>query len=162
MKKLVPYILFTIGLGAVAVIFYIDTLDMAKAAYQLPRLLIYLVMGLSILMIAEQVVLLRKPKPAAPQPNSSDNGTAAAPAAPAGERSLVRIAVFVTLLIAYIMTIKPLGYFIATPLFLIAILSYLRATGPLSTVLIAAGFTVFVYLLFVLFLNLPVPMGLLE
>ena len=159
MKKLAPYILFAVALGVVAVIFYIDTLDMAKAAYQLPRLLIFLVMGLSILMIAEQVVLQRKPETTAPQPGNGDNG---AVAAPTGERSIVRIAVFVALLIAYVMTIKSLGYFITTPLFLIAVLSYLRATRLVWIVLIAVGFTVFVYLLFVLFLNLPVPMGLLE
>ena len=158
MKKLVPYILFAVAVGVLGIIFYVDTLDMSKAAYQLPRLLIGLVMGLSVLMIIERVILLRKPAPAAAQPGTGDSN----PAAPPEQRSLLRIGVFVALLVAYVMTIKPLGYFISTPLFLCAALFFLRATRLLWIVLIAVSFTVFVYLLFVLFLNLPVPMGLME
>ena len=158
MRKLIPYVLFAGVISFVAIIFYVDTLDMAKAAYQLPRLLIFSVLALLGLMIVERFVLLRKP---APLEESEQDTTLTAKTGEdhADEVSLNRITVFIVLLIAYVLTIRPLGYFIATPLYLIGIMSYLRATKLSRIILVAFGFTGFVYLLFVLFLNLPVPMG---
>ncbi len=156
MKKLIPYGLFAGAIGFVAVVFFIDTLDMTKAAYELPRILIVLVLFLLVLMLVERYYLLGRPTPLTDGP---DEGLAAALPAEGGEVSVSRIAVFVTLLVTYVVIIKPLGYFLATPLFLLAVFSYLRATKMVWIVLISVGFTVFVYLLFVLFLNLPVPMG---
>ncbi len=160
MRKLIPYALFAGVIGFVAIILYMDTLHMTKAAYQLPRLVIILVLALLILMIVERFIQIRKKTLI----KESDEGPD-----PIGEPeeiidgvvSPTRIAVFIVLLIAYVATIKPLGYFIATPLFLIGIMGYLRATSMFRIVLIAVGFTGFVYFLFVLFLNLPVPMGIL-
>ena len=150
MKKLVPYILFAGVIDLLAVVFYLDTLRMPKSAYQMPRILIVLVLILSTFMIGERVLQLRKAPPVAYNDAVS------------GNVSVLRIAVFVLLLFAYVMTIKPLGYFIATPAFLIGSLVFLRSTKLPWIMAIAVGFTGFVYLLFVLFLHMPVPMGLLE
>lgn len=160
MKKLIPYLLFAGVIGSVATIFFLDTLDMTKAAYQLPRLLIYLVFLLLALMLIERFMLFRKAT-APEETDTPDGGLEAAVTQPASETNWPRVAIFVSLLLVYVFTIQPLGYFIATPLFLLAILGYLRSTKPQWIVLISIGFTVFVYLLFVLFLNLPVPMGIL-
>lgn len=160
MGKLIPYILFAGVIGLVAAIFYVDTLDMTKAAYQLPRLLIVLVAVLLCLMIVERFFLIRKAAPLAEK--KPDELLNVDPVETDSEEvSLVRIFVFVALLVTYVLTIKPLGYFIATPLFLIGIMLYLRATRLPWIIFISLGFTGFVYLLFVLFLNLPVPMGIL-
>ena len=149
MKRLIPYLLFAGAIDFMAVVFYANTLRMPKAAYQMPRILIALVLLLSVLMIVEQLLQMRKPPSAA-------NGNSL----PA-DISLIRIGVFVSLLFAYVLTITPLGYFIATPLFLLGTLGFLKSTKPHWIAAIAVGFTAFVYLLFVLFLHMPVPMGLL-
>ena len=160
MGKLIPYVLFAGAIGLVATIFYIDTLDMTKAAYQLPRLLIVLVAILLCLMLVERFVLIRKATPLSSEP-LDESLLGEMGQQQDAEVSPTRIFVFVALLVVYVLTIKPLGYFIATPLFLIGIMTYLRATRLPWIILVAIGFTGFVYLLFVLFLNLPVPMGLL-
>lgn len=164
MKNLVSYIVFAVALGVVSLIFYIDTLDMPKAAAELPRLLIGLVMLLSLMMVGERIWLLRRTRS---EINNHDTDTddieeSTTAIVPAERGSLVRIGVFVTALCTYVMTIETLGYFIATPLFLVGILSFLRSTKLHTAMIIAVGFTGFVYLLFVVFLNLPVPMGLLD
>lgn len=61
----------------------------------------------------------------------------------------------------YIFTMKPIGYFIVTPLFILIAYRYLKSTNWRNTIFISIGFTLFVYGLFVLFLKLPVPMGIL-
>lgn len=149
MKKLGPYLLFAAVLDLGAGIFYRDTLRMPKAAYQMPRILIGLILLLSLLMIAERVWQLRK------------EGSPEEDAIFSGKINWLRMAGFVFLLLAYIVTIEPLGYFIATPAFLIATFGFLKSTKPHWIAAIAVGFTGFVYLLFVLFLHMPVPMGLL-
>jgi len=107
------------------------------------------VLLLSVLMIVEQFLLMRKTP-------SAENGNDIPV-----EISPIRIGVFVSLILAYVLTIVPLGYFIATPVFLIGSFLFLRSTKMHWILAIAVGFTAFVYLLFVLFLHMPVPMGLL-
>lgn len=138
---------------AVAGIFYLDTLDMVKAANELPRLLILLVTGLSIGMVAESY---RK--------NRKENAEAGSPAQ-GGDRDtagIVRLVVFVGLIAAYVLLLQPLGYFIVTPLFVIGSFLLLKAASLPASVLTGIGFSVFVYFLFVVFLHLPVPMGILS
>jgi hypothetical protein len=149
MKRLIPYLLFAGAIDFLAIVFYVNTLRMPKAAYQMPRILIALVLLLSVLMIVEQFLQMRKPP-------SADNGNGL----PA-KISPIRIGGFVSLILAYVLTIVPLGYFITTPAFLIGSLLFLRSTKPHWILAIAVGFTGFVYLLFVLFLHMPVPLGLL-
>jgi len=168
MKKLYPYFAFAALIDVMAVTFFIETLRMPKAAYQMPRLLITALVILSTLMIAEQVWKLRKGEPVKKQKDDEleklmEEAAKAAELSPEEQRnSKIRRAFFVGALTAYIVTIKPLGYFIATPLYLLGTLIYLKSTKSYIALAIAVGFTIFVYLLFVLFLNLPVPMGLLE
>jgi hypothetical protein len=70
--------------------------------------------------------------------------------------------VFVAMICGYIVGINWLGYFVATPAFIIGALRYLKAMTWKGTLLLAVGFTLFVYLLFVSFLNLPIPLGPME
>jgi hypothetical protein len=73
-----------------------------------------------------------------------------------------RVIVFIALISGYILTIQYLGYFIVTPVFIISVYLFMRASSILNIFIIALSFTLFIYVLFVLFLNLPVPMGLLS
>ena len=76
--------------------------------------------------------------------------------------NIFRVAIFAAGIALYIASTETLGYFISTPLFMVAGYLYLRAAGFFKALAIALCFSTFVYLLFVRFLNLPVPMGLLE
>ncbi len=69
--------------------------------------------------------------------------------------------IFGLMIALYIFTMKPIGYFIVTPLFILIAYRYLKSTNWRNTIFISIGFTLFVYGLFVLFLKLPVPMGIL-
>lgn len=139
----------------VAGVFFIDTLDMVKAANELPRWLILLVIGLSVGMVVESY---RKSKLEA-----LESKTRAAAGKPSFDRSgFIRLVLFVVLIGAYVFLLQPVGYFIMTPLFIIGAYMLLEATTLLAGVLTGVGFSVFVYLLFVLFLHLPVPMGILS
>ncbi len=55
-----------------------------------------------------------------------------------------------------------MGYFPATALFMMLSFLLLRAAGFVKSLLITALFCGFIYALFVSFLKLPVPLGLLE
>ena len=59
----------------------------------------------------------------------------------------------------YIILIDVIGYFILTPFFLFVALTYLKATKTFMAILLSVVFTVFVYGLFSVFLNIPLPMG---
>lgn len=134
---------------AFAVILYADTSKMTFAGYLLPRLLAAIIILLSLAMIVETWWCQRK---------STDSECAAAEE-PINTK---RAAVFVGFLLAYIVAISWIGYFIATPAFIVGSFFYLKSMNMKNTVLIAVGFTLFVYLLFVSFLQLPIPLGPME
>lgn len=70
--------------------------------------------------------------------------------------------IFALFIAAYIFAIQSIGYLIVTPIFIIVAYRFLRSTSWRNTILISAGLTLFVYGLFIAFLRLPVPMGLLK
>jgi putative tricarboxylic transport membrane protein len=51
------------------------------------------------------------------------------------------------------------GYLIATPIFLLGLVSYFNKGKYLTNVLVAGGFTAAVYLLFSILLGVPLPLG---
>lgn len=145
---------------AVAGIFFIDTLDMVQAANGLPRLLILLVIALSVGMVFESY---KKSKQEALETKAvGEDSSNAAAKGKADAQDFMRLALFVVLIAAYVFLLKPVGYFIVTPLFIVAAFLLLKATSLIVGILTGLGFSVFVYFLFVLFLHLPVPMGILS
>jgi len=142
---------------AVAGIYFIDTLDMVQAANELPRLLILLVAVLSAGMVFESY---KKNKQEALEEKSSSTGAQAKPAF--DKSGFVRLVLFVVLIAVYVFLLKPVGYFIMTPLFIVGAYLLLEATSLIVGILTGVGFSVFIYLLFVMFLHLPVPMGILS
>ena len=142
---------------AVAGIFFIDTLDMVQAANGLPRLLILLVIALSVGMVIESYKKSKIEALEEKESNADGQGK------PAFDKSgFVRLVLFVVLIAAYVFLLKPVGYFIVTPLFIVAAFLLLEATSLVVGILTGFGFSIFVYLLFVVFLHLPVPMGILS
>lgn len=70
--------------------------------------------------------------------------------------------IFTIMIAAYIFLLEPIGYFIITPIYIVSTYIFLNATKVRNIVFISIGFTAFVYFLFVVFLKLPIPMGLLQ
>ena len=145
---------------AVAGIFFMDTLDMVKAANELPRLLMILVLALSVGMVFESYKKSKQEALEAKAVGESPSNAAAKSKSDA--QDFMRLALFVVLIAAYVLLLKPVGYFIVTPLFIVVAFVLLKATSLLISILTGLGFSVFIYFLFVVFLHLPVPMGILS
>lgn len=150
MRKYIIAAILSIGFG---IFFYVNTFDLPKAGYQLPRILVGVIILLAILMVGESYLQKKKANTTEKEATESE---ATMPI------DYKRVVIFGVMIAAYIMTIQKLGYFIVTPLFVILTFLYLKSTNIRNMLLISMGFTVFVYLLFVKFLHLPVPMGLFE
>jgi putative tricarboxylic transport membrane protein len=140
-----------------AVVFYVNSLKLPPAAYQSPRLLCGIIIFLSFLMfygaILEKRALRKEKKIAEVESKNSEEKE---------ETSSIdykRALIFGSLIALYIFLIKPVGYFIVTPLFILIAYQFLQSTSFTNTLLIALSFTAFVYLLFVYFLKVPIPLG---
>jgi hypothetical protein len=140
-----------------AAIFFIDTLDMVRAANELPRLLMLLVVALAVGMVIESY---KKSKKEALEEAGSNPGPTGKPAF--DKAGFIRLLLFVALITAYVFLLQPIGYFIVTPIFVVASFLLLKATKLLYAIITGLGFSVFIYFLFVVFLHLPVPMGILS
>lgn len=99
----------------------------------------------------------------------------AAPASPAGDQSAEEQSaaeqpaprarrsfwVLVALLIGYVLVFQPLGYLVATAVFLMALMTYLNARRWLVNLAFSILFPVAVYLLFGLVIRVTLPTGVL-
>ena len=81
---------------------------------------------------------------------------------PPAKINVQHVVVFVAAIAVYIYLIPILGYFIATPLYMVVMYAYLKAIGLLKSIIISVCFSAFIYALFVWFLKLPIPVGFLE
>ncbi len=153
-----PYYLVAASASALAIVFFLATLKMQEAAAETPRLVAMLLVGLAVAMLIE-VHLYRRGGAAA----VARVDEAARPhLGPFFEGiDIRRVFVFVTAIILYVVLLEPVGYFIVTPLFTFGIFVYLRACRPWVAAVVSVAVPVFIYFLFVAFLDLPVPMGVL-
>lgn len=147
MKKTTKIAIASILTIVFAVVFYIQTFKMSKTSYQLPRILIGIIILLAIAMYMEGRLKAKKEASQVTDPKEENND----------KLHYDRVIVFVLAITAYIFTIKILGYFIVTPIYIVAIFMYLKALKLKSALIIAAFFTIFVYMLFIQFLHLPIP-----
>ncbi|MDI3533640.1 MAG: putative tricarboxylic transport rane protein [Thermosediminibacterales bacterium] len=150
MSDFLKYIAAALLAILLSIIFYIKTFSLPPEGYQFPRLLIAVVILLSIAMVIEAYFKLIKnaKKNVKTEKNKTEKNV-----------NSLRVFIFGLLIGLYVFTIKPVGYFIVTPLYLAVVYLYLKSTSIRNIVLISLGFTIFVYLLFVKFLHLPIPMG---
>jgi putative tricarboxylic transport membrane protein len=156
-----PYIFVAVGAWALSGLFYTTSLTMAPAAYHMPRILAVFVSILAVLMVADVFLFKRRNQ------NVEAVDAAADVKAPYirgffDDVNVPRAGAFMAMVVLYIGLLESVGYFIMTPLFLIGTLSLLRASRPWIIVAISVVAPVFVYLIFVTFLDLPMPMGLME
>lgn len=130
-----------------AIVFYIQTFKMSKTSYQLPRILIGIIILLSVAMYLEAYFKAKREAAKGVIHKNENNEVL----------HYDRIIIFILAIAAYIFSIKILGYFIVTPIFIIGIFMYLKALRLRTALIIAAFFTIFVYMLFIRFLHLPIP-----
>ena len=143
MSYFMKHLLFSIFAFAFAMFFYVEANSMVDSARLFPQIVAGLVFLLSVVM--------------------AFNAWRSAPAEVKDAKiNAKRLVIYAAMLAAYIWSTDTVGYFITTPVFMIVSYLYLRAAGFFKAVAITAAFMVFVWLLFVQFLNLPVPLGLLE
>jgi putative tricarboxylic transport membrane protein len=91
-------------------------------------------------------------------------GTTEAPRSPetpkGDEKALIPVMIgMVAWSALYYFVFEPVGYLLATPVFLFGLLSYFNPRRYLTNVLVALGFTATVYLLFSILLGVPLPAG---
>ncbi|WP_257391561.1 tripartite tricarboxylate transporter TctB family protein [Cytobacillus gottheilii] len=128
------------------VVFFLESLDLPATAARLPQILIIIIAILGILMFVEA---LKK---------SKDTGSTEGEERPE-KINVKRVVIFVALIALYIFLMDIIGYFILTPLFTFAALVYFKATKVVVAIILSIAFTAFIYGLFSIFLNVPVPRG---
>lgn len=142
MSYFTKHLLFAAFTISVGLFFFISAQSMPSAASLFPQIISVLIFILSVLMVL--------------------NARSGSPETKSEPVSVKRVVIYAVLIAVYIGTTNYIGYFITTPLFMIISYLYLKAAGFFKALLISVAFSIFIYLLFVKFLNLPVPLGLLE
>ncbi len=80
----------------------------------------------------------------------------------AGNRQVVRICLLVAFLILYAVTVQPVGFPIALTAFLVAAIWVFGYRKWLPTLGIAVALTIISYLTFIVWLKVPLPLGILS
>ena len=149
MPLILKEILFACGAVALSLLFIVQSFKLTDSSALMPRILAGLIILLSAIMVAQGVIARRRMIKVGQQENI-----------PPVNVPLVTL--FLIFIVVYVVLIDVIGYFVATPLFIIGTYLFLKAMQPRNAVLVAAGFCVLVYGVFVKVLHLPVPLGLLE
>ena len=155
-----PYILVALSAWALSALFYKTSLTMPPAAYHMPQILAFLVSVLAVLMVVDVFLFKRRSK-------NEEKVDITADTAPYiggffDGVNMVRTGAFMVMVVLYILLLESVGYFIMTPLFLLGALSLLRGTRLWIIVVISVVAPLIVYSIFVTFLDLPMPMGLMK
>lgn len=142
-------------------LFYINSFKLKESAAKLPRILMALIVILSIGMIIEAYWKSKNPHKTKKridekQEDMSDDDDENIPI------NYKTAVIFTSLIAIYIFMLKPIGYFIITPIYIMVVYTFLKATSYRNMILISIGFTAFVYMIFVVFLKIPIPMGLMK
>jgi len=147
---------------AVGLVYEGMALNMPRGSFAYPGPGLFpLIIGAFMIMMAlgcllqEIVPRMREKKPAASSLPSAD-------AADAEERNVAKTFQLTALLIGYILVLKPLGFPIAICAFLLLAIRIFGYRKWLPTLVMAVIITVVSYVSFVLWLAVPLPMGMLE
>ncbi len=135
---------FALAVMALVALFWQQTYSMPASAAVFPRMLMVLIFLLVLAMLIQAFIrrTFQEDEPFM--------------------ENIARLGVFLLLLTGYVLCVEPVGYFFATPIFVVASCRVIRAVNFLPSLLIGVLFSGFIYILFVGFLHLPVPLGLLE
>lgn len=127
------------------VVFFVESLNYPADVALLPQILIIIISFLAIGMSVEYYHKNKNSK----KENEEDKT----------EVSVKSLIIMGGLTLIYILSIDTIGYFIVTPLFLFISLVYLKAAKIITAVLVSVILPLFIYLIFSVFLNIPIPMG---
>jgi len=144
----------TIVLGiasiALAFVFRSQTGLYPEVARRLPVLLIWIVVGLAAMMIAETLLRQRQARRLGPPPPGSDDE-------PPPRINWPVVIAFGVAIVAYVALIPWVGYLVTTTVFIAGALLVSRILTPAKAILTAFGTTAAVWVIFIWALNLPVP-----
>ncbi|QKY70053.1 tripartite tricarboxylate transporter TctB family protein [Lentibacillus sp. CBA3610] len=149
MSYLVKHSIGSIFILILSIVFFIESLNYPASAARLPQILIIIIALLGIGMYIEAFMKYKKEKEEISKAEKKK----------AEELNVKRVLLFGTLIALYIILIDVIGYFLLTPIFLFVALTYLKATKITTAILLSIVFTAFIYGLFSMFLNIPLPMG---
>ncbi|CAN0587124.1 unnamed protein product [Ectocarpus sp. 12 AP-2014] len=141
-------ILVALAAITIAVFFQVEAASYPRVAARLPTLISYFMIGLALIAIAQQVVAWRR---------LPEDANRFAIEFPEWDRILSG-AIFIALTTSYAWAITTIGYLIATPAFLLSTLLIFRATNLWIILLTSAGVTFAIWVIFVNFLRLPIPL----
>lgn len=128
---------------ALSVFMLIMTRDFPESAARFPKLVLYLNIVLSLAVIIESIIKYMK------FPNYIVGLSK--------EKVLPAIKIFV-LVVSYFVVMAFLGFVISTILFCVISIKFMGGENFLINIIIAIGFIIFVYIAFVMFLRVPIPM----
>ncbi|RSL33136.1 tripartite tricarboxylate transporter TctB family protein [Salibacterium salarium] len=143
----------TIASGLILIfvtIFFIESLQLPDTAARLPQIVIVLIAILAIAMFIQAFIEQKKTADTSKRDEGSE------------KINIKRVFIFGISIAIYIFFLDIIGYFILTPVYCFAVFMYLRATNVLLALILSTGFTAFIYGVFNIFLNIPIPMGILS
>lgn len=132
----------------IALLFRIEAAGYPRVAAQLPVLITNVMIGLALLAIVQQLLAWRQ---------TTDGATRYALTMPTMPRIRDGV-IFVGLVLLYAWAITSIGYLIATPAFLLSSMLIARATRPWIIIATAVVVTLAIWIIFVNFLRLPIPL----
>ena len=144
-----------LGIAAIVAALFLraQTHSFPEVAQRLPVLLIWLIVGLSVLMIGEELYKRHKARRSPSEPSSD----AKASDAKAAVKWPVLLS-FGAAIVAYVTLIPIAGYLVITPLFIGGALMISRNMRAVTAISVALGTTLFMWVVFVWALNLPLKL----
>lgn len=144
MKKSFPDILISIGLIAILSVFASQISSVPAEAKGYPLFIMGLGYVLSIALLIRSVNRYRKEEKE-PKPDLKNQ--------------IVMVFVYIIMIAAYLYLINFCGYILATVIFMVVSLLYLRLPSKIALILISIITTVLLYYVFTRFLNVTLPRG---
>ena len=115
-----------------------------------PKLILIFMIALSGYLSAKYAVKLSKEKKSGIEPSGENEEE---------KGGWIRIGVTTLLIVAYIYLLKPLGFIVASPIFIVAMMLYINPQKKRSIPAGVVGIMVIIYLLFGKLLYIPLPKG---
>jgi|SRR5690625_4005908 len=138
----------------ITVVFYWQTFDLPDRAALFPEFILYILMFFSVAIIINGIRKTKREKNGEEVERTDDE-----------ERitfSKIKMPLLILgILIVYLVVLDIVGFFVTTSLLIASILYILKVRKPLTYILTIVGVELFIYVLFVYFLNVNLPQGIL-
>ena len=138
----------------ITAIFYWQTFDLPDRAALFPEFILYVLMFFSVAIIVNGIRKTKKERDGEEVAQTDDE-----------ERvTLSKIKMpllMLSILVVYLIVLDIVGFFVTTSLLIALVLYILKVRKPLTYILTIVGVGLFIYVLFVYFLNVNLPQGIL-